>query len=452
MSGAARSLSDQDFRASLIDALGTIRLPEDEIEAFADAVMMRHPSVLRYRWGDDPGKLDIPVAPIPWYQLGFQCTDPALRPSRTLDYAAGAFFLQDAGSLLALAAVDADEPSTSKRLICDLCAAPGGKASGMLESIGDGFLLANEPIKSRLAPLAYNLARTGSDRYTISSLDPETLAARLGGVFDVVMADVPCSGQALLGRGKQNTAAVSKTQIEHSAMRARRILASAIQLVRPGGQLVLSTCTFAEQENESQVRWLLDNHDVSPQRRDRLSPYLSDDTECSYRLWPHRDGCAGSFTASLRCDAARPLPQTTSTSRRAKVKQREPLPKDLASWFESLPNRYQVSGAVIWSWPEDAPAWVESISARGPELAYRNGQTWKPSHESAIRRCGVVRGSGSVEVDGASAKQYLIGQPIACAASGWRVVRYQGQPLGWVKASRGTGKNHLPGAARLEVE
>ena len=437
----------------LAAALGNAAMCPEEFAAFSAALMSRHPSAIRYRNDIDPQDFAFPVRPIPWYSLGYQCTDPGVRPSRTLQYAAGDFFIQDSGSMLALAAADADHPPQRDRLICDLCAAPGGKSSALLESIGDGFLLANEPIQSRIAPLAYNLARTGSDRYAISSLDPERLQSRLGGIFDLVLADVPCSGQALLGRGKQSLAAVSKTQIEHSALRAKRILASAVNLLRPGGRLVLSTCTFAEAENESQVRWLLDQDGVTPEPLERLADYASDETGCSYRLWPHRHGCAGSFAASLRCDLEGAIPAaSTIREKRKRGKKPERLPAEFSDWFDAMPERYQVAGAVIWAWPEDAPPWVESIAAGGPEAAYRTGQTWKPAHGVALRRTGALRATKGIEVDAATAQQFLSGQPIPCDASGWCVVRHQGRALGWVKASRGTGKNHLPAAARMNVE
>nr|WP_286178207.1 hypothetical protein [Rhodopirellula sp. JC639] len=420
--------------------------------AFSAALLTRHRNALRCRSEIDQADLSFPVRPVDWYSLGYHCTDSEARPSRTLDYAAGDFFIQDAGSMLALAACEADVPPQRDRLICDLCAAPGGKSSALLESIGDGFLLANEPIKSRIAPLAYNLARTGNDRYAISSLDPEVLQTRLGGVFDLVLADVPCSGQALLGRGKQSLAAVSPTQIEHSALRARRILSSAIGLLRPGGRLVLSTCTFADAENESQVRWLLEKDGVAAEPIDRLADYASDDSGCSYRLWPHRHRCAGSFAASLRSDiGAAAAVEPASRKKRKRREKPERLPDELGEWFGVTPQRYQVAGAVIWAWPEDAPSWAESISAAGPELTYRTGQTWKPSHEASLRRTGALRGLQSVDVDDSTAQQFLSGQPIACALTGWCVVRHRGRPLGWIKASRGTGKNHLPAAARMEV-
>lgn len=455
--------ADSDLKDSLTAALGAHAPQAGSIDAFLQGLMTRHRSSIRLRYpvegsatqGSDSSAIDQPLPweldPIAWYSLGFRSADPAIRPSRTIEYAGGAFYLQDAGSFLALAAADADRPPQSDRLVCDLCAAPGGKATALLESIGDGFLLANEPVKSRLAPLAFNLARTGSNRYAISSLDPERLADQLPGTFDLVLVDAPCSGQALLGRGKQTLSSISASQIEHSAQRAKRILAAAVRLLRPGGQLVFSTCTFAELENESQVRWLIETvPDLVPEQTPRLASYASDPSQASYRLWPHLHNCAGSFAASLRWHGpenhnnVRPF---TARSKRRKTKQENPA--SLEEWFSVVPSRIRSAGAVLWGWPEDAPGWVEDIACDGPELAYRTGQTWKPSHAAALRCAPGVLARRCVELDAEAAIKFLAGSPVACSERGWCVVRYQGRPLGWVKASGGTGKNHLPAAARV---
>lgn len=431
--------AEDELDDAIRQALGRFAVIPEGIERFRAALFEHHLSAARLRYGLDEVTLPFASEPIPWYSLGFRPVD-AGRPSRTLEYARGEFFLQDAGSMLALAACDADGEQAEAPLVCDLCAAPGAKASALLESIGDGFLLANEPIRSRLAPLSYNLARTGSDRYVITSLDPDRLANQLPGVFDTVLVDAPCSGQALLGRGKQSLAALSPKQIEHSAARARRILVAAVQLLRPGGQLVFSTCTFAEQENESQVEWLATQPGVSVAPRTRLTEYSSGSAAC-YRILPHRHRCAGSFVGALQCD----LPEVGL--KRFKSKKPGRLPRDLESIFDPSPQRHHQSGAVIWAWPEEAPTWVESIAAGGPELAYRTGSTWKPSHAAALRRQRIAR--QVAELSDNVATQFLQGHPVDCEVdSGWTVVTSSHRALGWVKSSRGIGKNHLPAHAR----
>jgi 16S rRNA C967 or C1407 C5-methylase (RsmB/RsmF family) len=108
--------------------------------------------------------------------------------------------------------------------------------------------------------LEFNLARHGSTRYVISSLDPDEMARRLPAEFDAVLVDAPCSGQSLVGRGKQTASAFAPNTIEHCAARQVRILDAAASLVRPGGRLVYSTCTFAYAENEGQIESFLQRH------------------------------------------------------------------------------------------------------------------------------------------------------------------------------------------------
>jgi 16S rRNA C967 or C1407 C5-methylase (RsmB/RsmF family)/NOL1/NOP2/fmu family ribosome biogenesis protein len=479
-----------EIQTRVKDNLGRFGQPPLGLPAFVETLFQRHPNALRLRHGLAADQVPFELQRIPWYSAGYRAADERARPTRTLSYAGGDFYVQDAGSMLALAACNADQDAGSPRLICDLCAAPGGKASALLESIGRGFLLANEPIKSRIAPLAYNLARTGSDRYAISAMDPQRLADRLEGLFDLVLVDAPCSGQALLSRGKQQLAAFSEKQVEHSAARARRILTAAMRLLRVGGKLVFSTCTFAEAENESQVRWMLSQAAMTPSPVGRLAEYESDDSGCCYRLWPQLHHCAGSFAASLQKDAAfhainaaaeeslqADARQANRERRRGKKSRNASARKtssgntssiefcdEVFDWFDSRPSRLTVKGAVAWAWPGDAPEWVETVSIAGPELAYRTGRTWKPAHGAALRCDAEVKPVESVDVGDAAAKAYLRGEPIATgdrgvsdehqrrATRGWCVVRHAGRSLGWIKVSGNIAKNHLPAAARLDCD
>ncbi len=490
-----RSVQSAPLDEALLQAaLGELALPGEELREFADEIVSRRASVLRCRRGVSPDEFGFALEQVPWYELGYRSTDRSVRPSHSLHFAAGDYYLQDAGSLLALAACDADQstawwvPTDRPPLVCDLCAAPGGKATALVEmlteagALGDqGFLIANEPIRSRLPALTYNLARTGSDRYAITSMDPQRLAEQLSGSFDLVFVDAPCSGQSLLSRDRQTLAALSTRQIEHAAARQRRILESAVQLLRPGGALVYSTCTFAEAENEAQVRWLVEAHSMEPFSVPRLDPYASPLASGSYRLWPHRHDTAGSFAAALRrsIETQNTAAEVTETSgiphvvprsassagppgerrrRRARGDNKSsrqrvettPIARaELDPWVSGLDDvRIQTRGASVIGWPIDAPDWVESIATSGPELAHRTGKTWKPAHAAALRRVSRGTPSHRLVVDEKTAQQFLAGQPIACTKRGWFVVCWQQRPLGWAKGNGTQAKNHLPSAAR----
>lgn len=441
------SLTSGTARAEIEAMLGSVSLP-GSTEEFADALSKPSQSVMRLRRGVAIDGLPTASVPIDWYELGRRPVSDSSKPSRFLAYAAGDYYVQDAGSLLALAAAGADTENMQGKLICDLCAAPGGKATALVEAIGDhGFVLANEVIGSRIGPLQLNLARTGSDRYAVSNQDPDALADRLGNTFDLVVVDAPCSGQAMVGRGKQKTASLSAKQVRHSAIRQNRILDAAVRLVRPGGQLIYSTCTFAEAENESQISRLIETELARANPIDRLSHYQT--IEGCYRLWPHVHQCDGAFAATLIVQQS----ETTSDRRMARAKQ-DKVPDVLDAWYNDLTDRTRicVSDSIIYGWPIDAPDWVDDLAVAGPELAHRVGQTWKPSHAAALRR--VPRGTSiqSCEVDVQRAQSYLRGEAIAHDGVGWQVVRLGSRPLGWIKASGSAGKNHLPKSARMQGE
>ncbi|MCM2372806.1 methyltransferase RsmF C-terminal domain-like protein [Aporhodopirellula aestuarii] len=480
---------------------GEIRLPDEELTILCDAIVARHENVLRLRRDaiDSVGERlgdETPPDPVPWYPLAIHPPENIARPSRSIDYASGEYYLQDAGSLLALAAAEADTDQLRGKLICDLCAAPGGKASALLEAIDEpyrpgpdipprGFLLANEPIRSRVAPLAYNLARTGSDQYAVTSENPEALADKFPELFDFVLVDAPCSGQAMMARGKQSPSAVQASHIALNADRQNRILTAAERLLRPGGTIVYSTCTFAIDENEGQVRFMIEQLGLNASPMQRLEPFLTelsdcpapDALRCSYRLWPHRNPCAGSFAARLskpvstsndpidgdvsdhddpendrdRIDASWRR-STTSRSRDDAM-----VPRDAV---EQLPFLIRVDDEryrfVLRDWiiegnPPDAPDWVSEPCVFGPEVAHRTGTTWKPSHAAALRRTSAIADVECIEVDDETALKYLAGETIpATEQTGWLVVRHRGRPLGWIKSDGRIGKNHLARFARLD--
>ena len=433
--------------------LGQIQCP-GSLNEFAAAMAQPWRNVIRHRREINPANLPVTSSPIDWYTLGRRPAEDSGSPARTVAYACGDFFVQDAGSLLALAVAGADGDGLRGKVVGDLCAAPGGKASALLEAVSnndvesDGFLLANEVIRSRVAPLQLNLARVGSDRFAISSLDPEKLANQLPQTFDLLVVDAPCSGQAMMSRGKQNPSALSTHQISHSASRQQRILEAAVKLVRDGGQLVYSTCTFAEAENEAQIRLLIDQGVATPKPVTSLQEFETD-PGC-YRCWPHLHRCAGSFAASLTIQHSHQVKIGKSKRRKQAIRTRIAL----TDWYKGTESgsRLQTKDSVILGFSPSAPEWVEQVAIGGPELAHRAGQTWKPAHAGALRRTASLMPVNKIEIDQKACQQFMRGEPIQTDKSGWHTIQLHGRPLGWVKANGKIGKNHLPSGARMSGE
>lgn len=416
---------------------------------------------------------DLPFAtePIPWFARGRWLMDPTCRPGAFLNYAAGDYYIQDAGSMLALALCDV-QPG---QWVCDTCAAPGGKSSGLLEQLrGTGLIVSNEVIRSRLEILELTLARTGHSNFVVANLEVEALAEMCSDAFDCVIVDAPCTGQSMVARGKQSLAAYSAKQIEHSAARQRRILRAACELVKPGGRLVYSTCTFAFDENEAIIDWFRSEHPAwSPVSDSKLAEWASPNREGCYRLWPHRDHCAGAFAAALErpgdsasFDAATPSlshcnPQTRPVKSRAhQFIATDVSPQEIA-WLTSTstsPIRFWKKGSELHYFASCVPLdWIDSSAKAlfaGVPIAELRGGEWQPSYASSVASIPELALTSRYEIDDVQASDYFAGaairltSPLVEPTPGWNALAWHGRCVAWSKFTGGVLKNHLPKALR----
>jgi 16S rRNA C967 or C1407 C5-methylase (RsmB/RsmF family) len=428
------------------------------IEVAADSAGRRPAPAIRINFlgrAIDPADLPFVRSPVPWASDRAFFVDPHSRPGGHPMYGTGAYYIQDASSLLAVALL---EPQPGE-LICDLCAAPGGKATAILEALGDtGFLLANEAIRSRLGPLRMNLARHGGWRYVLSALDPDRLADHTGPVFDAVLVDAPCTGQSMIVRGRQTVAALDARSVKLNARRQRRILRAAARLLRPGGRLVYSTCTYSWAENEEHIGELLSGvpHSWHPFSLPGLDPYLAGGPAppACYRLWPDRHDCAGAFAARLRYEppatSAAPPGSSRPRSRAIRPYAARDIPFDQWGFWRDAPvliAGQRTCGALACQ----TPAWAASIGS-APEVAFKKGRTWFPAYALAMRRDAAFEPRRRQDLSRAEAAVYLSGRPGRAQADGWCVCTWRQLPLGWAKGTTDTLKNHLPPVAHLNID
>lgn len=178
-------------------------------------------------------------------------------------YYAGVYYLQEP-SAMAPAAFLPVEPGDK---VLDLCAAPGGKSTALAAKLqGEGFLLSNDISASRCKPLLKNMEMAGVTNAVITCETPEKLAGRFKGYFDKVLVDAPCSGEGMFRREPSMVKSWSLEEVERYAYLQREILTSAAQMLKPGGYLLYSTCTFAKEEDEQTVEYFLEqNPDFSLQ-------------------------------------------------------------------------------------------------------------------------------------------------------------------------------------------
>lgn len=194
------------------------------------------------------------LTPSPFAADGF-LVDAAHRAGGDPFHHAGAYYMQEPSAMSAVTVLD---PQPGEHVL-DACAAPGGKTTQIAAAIGrTGFLWANEYVSARAKVLAQNLERCGVRNVMVSSCDTARFAGQLDGCFDAVLADVPCSGEGMFRKEPEAIGCWSEDNIRLCAARGTEILDNVAVCVREGGRLVLSTCTFAPEENEwAVVRFLM---------------------------------------------------------------------------------------------------------------------------------------------------------------------------------------------------
>ena len=287
---------DERYPAAFLDECREIL--KDEFPAFLRALALPPRRALRLNpQRNGAEQAAAPFLPdgaprVPWEPLGRYLAADA-KPGAGIAHAAGAFYLQDASAMAPVAALD---PRPGERVL-DLCAAPGGKSGQIAARLnGRGFLLSNEIEFSRARILLGNLERLGVTNAFVTSAPAEALARVLPAFFNRVLVDAPCSGEGMFRRDPEAASQWNPDAPAGCAARQTAILNDAARMVRPGGKLVYSTCTFNRLENEGTVREFLRAHpDFEPDAFDL--PGVGTSRDGCLRLWPHRIEGEGHFLA-----------------------------------------------------------------------------------------------------------------------------------------------------------
>jgi 16S rRNA C967 or C1407 C5-methylase (RsmB/RsmF family) len=214
---------------------------------------------------------------------------------------------------------------------------------------GEGFLLCNEINPKRAKILSRNIERMGVANALVTNEHPEKLAGRLTGCFDRVLIDAPCSGEGMFRKEEAAVTDWSQDTVEMCAHRQAEILHNGAQLLRPGGRLVYSTCTFAPEENEQTVAAFLQTHpDFVPETVQ--APWFTPGPDGSFRIWPHKVLGEGHFVAVLRKVGQEDLPAAPTLG--------EKLPKEWTEFSKKLDIKLPAGKAVLfgqslyWAPPE----------------------------------------------------------------------------------------------------
>ena len=394
---------------------------------------------------------------VPWYPLGKYLPE---RLIFTLDphFHAGTYYVQEASSMAIYQAVYQSIDLSKSQKVLDLCAAPGGKTT-LLASVlsSNSFLLANEVIKSRIAPLRQNLAKWGTQNYMVSNHDPQDFS-KLTGFFDVVLVDAPCSGEGLFRKYPKAVKEWSLEQVGHCSARQKRILTEALELVKEGGVLIYSTCTYNEKENDQNIKWLLKQGFFEPLQLTLPQEWGILQTQFGYQFYPGWLKGEGFFMSVLKKHGSKP-----DRPNKKGIKNEWPyLPKkDLAviePWIENpqhfsfflKPNNEIV--AVPKELEEIFLMAASSLKRRsfGISIGTIKQNKLIPSHEFALSHI-VHKNVKAIDLDLESAIRFLKKESFEMNATekGWRIVQYQGHNLGWVKLVGSRFNNYLPNEWRI---
>ena len=380
--------------------------------------------------------------PVPWEPLGRYVKQEA-RPGAAIEHAAGAYYMQDASAMAAVAAL---APQPGWRVL-DLCAAPGGKSGQIAARLdGSGLLISNEIDRGRCKVLKSNLERLGAANVRVTNLSPADFSG-LENAFDALLVDAPCSGEGMFRRDAGALQAWSPALPEACAVRQAKILDCAAPLLRPGGRLVYSTCTFNRAENECSIEAFLKRHpDFVPD--DFSLPGIGQSQNGCLRLWPHRLQGEGHFVCRLkRLGEAAPLRETPLKPDK-QAREALKLLEDVCA-LPPWEGACILEGDALCFVPQGQAGLKELPGASRFVLARVGRGFIEPSHALSMAlppECA----RRTLELTPQQASLFLQGETLdAELPNGWTLMLYKKLPLGWGKTVNGTVKNHLPKGLRL---
>ena len=350
-------------------------------------------------------------------------------------------------------------------MVADLCAAPGGKSGQIAERLGEGgFLLSNEYVPKRAKTIVGNFERLGVCGAMVTSMDVSALAELYRSAFDLVVVDAPCSGEGMFRKSEEARAEWTPDAPPACAKRQREILDNAIKLLRGGGRLLYSTCTWSTDENEEVVLWLLNRYpelSLIPVK-DELRAATSDgialggreELKLTRRCYPHVTEGEGQYVALFKKDEKSNDLSTIvyKESLKAPTKEEKTAFEVFAhDAFEVMPKgRLGKIGENLVLVMHDCPIPPHSLFMGGVLVGEVRRGILHPSHQLFSALGKNFRRKVELGECGERVEKYLSGEEIEVDLSdcGWCVATVDGAPLGGGKISSGRMKNHYPKGLR----
>ncbi len=383
----------------------------------------------------------------------------------TPEHHAGMIYVQDPGAMATVAAIDIDEDCC----VCDLCSAPGGKSSQVAAKITNGFLLSNEYVPKRAKIVVSNFERLGVRRAIVTSLDTSEIAKLYRDHFDLVIADVPCSGEGMFRKYDEALTEWSEENVLGCAKRQAEILRNAAKIVRPGGKILYSTCTYSLEENEMVIDAFLSEYpdftlvpvknELLEKTEDGIS-FLgsrSKDLHLSRRFYPHVADGEGQFIAVLKRADGERIKQTILYNDASKKPTRDEAAAVANFFKEALttpPDGMLIKVGENLVFSEHGVAIPpKSVFSAGVLVGEVRGKLLFPSHQFFSAYGKLFKRQENLTRDDARTAAYLRGEEIEAREvkdGGFTAILYEGAPLGGGKMSGGVIKNHYPKGLRIK--
>lgn len=386
--------------------------------------------------------------PVPWCENGVYLSE---RPAFTLvpELHQGRFYVQDASSMFIHYVLRRLCPDGTPVAYLDACAAPGGKTGAAIDALPAGSLVvANEYDPRRASVLRENMVKWGYPDLIVTQGDTAAFS-HTGAMFDIVAADVPCSGEGMMRKDPEAVAQWSPALVHECTARQRLIVSNLWDALRPGGFFIYSTCTFNTQENESMMEWMADTFgcpSVSlavPEGSGILVTHPRPEIEC-YRFMPHLLRGEGLFMAVMR----KPEGDITASGgkKRDKTKPAAPLKgftAQCADWINE-PGEYELTenNGLVTAFPKRYLRQLDTLRRHarviqaGVAVAAVKGKDLIPEHSLALSTLFRTDRFPAVELTLNQALDYLRRDAITLSDStprGYVTVTRGGQPLGFVK-------------------
>ena len=409
--------------------------------------------------------------------------DENVRPGKHPYHEIGLYYIQEPSAMSAAALL---APKPGMRVL-DLCAAPGGKSTQLATYLGDsGLLVSNEINTQRSRILSQNIERMGIKNAIVTNEDSFVLASHFPGFFNAIQVDAPCSGEGMFRKLPEAIEQWSMENVAICAARQKEILDNAAVMLKPGGTIVYSTCTFSKEENEDVIEYFLERH----------PDFTLEEME---RFWPHKVDGEGHFVAKLvrrgyvnefdadydvcedSCnkveDTGLKADRKTKKNKNSKNRKNETKPaltkenmkllsefldetisEDMAAWIKN--SRLVMFGEQLYRLP-DMEVDIKGLKVQraGLHIGEFKKQRFEPSHSLALAlKLSEAKNVVKLTWDDPQTTGFFNGQSVmlsdeqtAECKKGWALVCVDGYPAGWGKVNGAQVKNHYPKGLRNKI-